>query len=115
MNLDQFYDQDDRRRQSEEVEFGIGWSDSNIRHHSFDIYWVRDTGEVYSMTRPPIKEWRHFSEDANEDELDVEDMTVEVLAVVPDEDKVTELLDGWEDHVREENSLAWAKARLAST
>jgi len=51
---------------------------------------------------------RHARKDALTQEL-----TVEVVAVVPDEAAARALLDGWEAEVDKPDSLGWLRARLA--
>jgi hypothetical protein len=49
MDIEEFYDQDPRRRASDEIEFGREWSENDRR---FEVSWVADTGEVYVMAEP---------------------------------------------------------------
>jgi hypothetical protein len=43
-----------------------------------------------------------------------EELTVEILAVIPDLDVVQALLDGWQEEVAKPDSLTWLRARIAS-
>lgn len=56
MDIAEFYDADERRRASEELSFGLDWRDSGDPEHLRDLYWVRDTGELYFM-RKPARQW----------------------------------------------------------
>ena len=43
-----------------------------------------------------------------------EELTVEVLGVIPSADAVTSLLSGWQDHVSQPDSLSWVRERVAA-
>jgi hypothetical protein len=43
-----------------------------------------------------------------------EELTVEILAVIPDSDEVVTLLDGWQEEAAKPDSLTWLRARIAS-
>ena len=46
MNIEEFYEADERRRRSEEIEVGTEWLDRDgVRH---EVSWVADTGELSS-------------------------------------------------------------------
>ena len=51
MDLEQFYNEDPRRRHSEELEFGRDWTDGDNR---CEISWVEETGELYAMLEPEV-------------------------------------------------------------
>jgi hypothetical protein len=68
MDIEDFYDQDPRRRASDEIEFGREWSENGQR---FEVSWIADTGEVYVMAEPYSRR-----------EISTESVTVEVLAVI---------------------------------
>lgn len=99
MDIEEFYDQDPRRRASDEIEFGREWSEDDRR---FEVSWVADTGEVYAMAEPYS---RH--------EISTESVTVEVLGVIEGRDAVNSMLAGWQDAMAEPNSLAWVRERVA--
>ena len=50
MDIEEFYDADPRRRESEEVAFGHEWTDADGGR--YEVMWVADTGEVYAMFEP---------------------------------------------------------------
>ncbi len=99
MDIDEFYDEDPRRRASDEIEFGREWSENDMQ---FEVSWIADTGEVYAMAEP-------FSRH----EISAESVTVEILGVVHERDVVDSLLTGWRDEMEKTNSLAWIRARVA--
>ena len=50
MDIEEFYDADPRRRESEEIEFGREWSDASGMRT--ELSWVAATGELYTMAEP---------------------------------------------------------------
>jgi hypothetical protein len=99
MDIDEFYDQDPRRRASDEVEFGREWSEKGMR---FEVAWVADTGELYLMAVPHSR--RGISSTA---------VTVEVLAVIPGREAINAVLTGWGDEMAKPDSVAWLRERVA--
>jgi hypothetical protein len=99
MDIEEFYDQDPRRRASDEIEFGREWSENDRR---FEVSWVADTGEVYVMAEPYS---RH--------EISTESVTVEVLGVIEGRDAINSALAGWQEAMAKPNSLAWVRERVA--
>jgi hypothetical protein len=100
MDIEAFYDQDPRRRASEEVEFGTEWHEDGQR---YEVSWVADTGELYAMAEPYSRK-----------ELATASVTVEIVAVVDGRDNVESLLEGWRDEMSGTDSLQWVRARAAS-
>jgi hypothetical protein len=99
MDIEEFYDQDPRRRASDEVEFGREWSEKGTQ---FEVAWVADTGELYLMAEPRSR--RGISSTA---------VTVEILAVIPARDTINAVLAGWSDEMQKPNSVAWLRGRVA--
>ncbi len=50
MDIEEFYDADPRRRESDEIEFGREWKDANGMRT--ELSWVAATGELYAMAEP---------------------------------------------------------------
>ena len=98
MDIEEFYDQDPRRRASEEIEFGREWSEDDRR---FEVSWLADTGEVYVMAEPYS---RH--------EISTESVTVQVLGVIKGRDAINSALAGWQEAMAMPNSLAWVRERV---
>jgi hypothetical protein len=98
MDIEEFYDQDPRRRASDEIEFGREWSENDQR---VEISWVADTGEVYVMAEPYSRR-----------EISTESVTVEVLGVINGRDAINSALAGWQEAMAEPNSLAWVRERV---
>ena len=50
VDIEEFYDADERRRRSAELELGRDWKDDHgVR---YELNWVEDTGELYVMREP---------------------------------------------------------------
>ena len=99
MDVEEFYEQDPRRRASDEIEFGREWYENDMR---FEVAWIADTGEVYPMAEP-------YSRRA----ISTESVTVEILGVIEGRDAVNSVLMGWQDAMSQPESLAWVRARVA--
>jgi hypothetical protein len=99
MDIEEFYDQDPRRRASDETEFGREWSEDDRR---FEVSWVADTGEVYAMAEPYSRR-----------EISTESVTVEILGVINGRDAINSALAGWREAMAKPNSLTWIRARVA--
>ncbi len=95
MDIEEFYDQDPRRRASDETEFGREWSEDDRR---LEVSWVADSGEVYVMAEPYSRR-----------ELSTESVTVEILGVIKGRDAINSALAGWSEAM----SLAWVRERVA--
>jgi hypothetical protein len=113
MDIEEFYDADPRRRESEEIEFGREWSDASGMRT--ELSWVADTGELYAMAEPAESVEMDPFGDTRVDDLPTELVTVEILATVPTRAAVDELLAGWEDAMgKGPDSLQWVRDRLAA-
>ena len=99
MDIEEFYDQDPRRRGSDEIEFGREWSENGQR---FEVSWIADTGEVYVMAEPYSRL-----------EISTDSVTVEVLAVIEGRDAINSVLAGWREAMAKPNSLGWVRGRVA--
>jgi hypothetical protein len=116
VDLEQFYDQDERRRRSAELELGTDWTDgSGVR---YELSWVEDTGELYVMREPIVGEWPdpfggvHVEGAHHLDEAEQEGMVVSVVGIIADREEVERILEGWEDLVGQPDSVAWLVDRL---
>src|SRR5439155_22042895 len=89
MDIEQFYDADPRRRESEEVEFGREWSDANGLRT--ELSWVADTGELYAMAEPSGSVEMDPFGDTRVDDLPTDALTVEILGTVSDRAQVDQL------------------------
>src|SRR3954447_1959167 len=107
-----FYDADPRRRESDEVEYGDGWTRHSDQQATFRLSHVLETGELYAVREPhPGGILARFLDQLNVDQADVDQLTVEVLAVLPPEE-ADRLLEGWPDAMTGTDSLPWVYQRL---
>lgn len=113
VDIEEFYDEDERRRGSAELELGREWRDRyGVR---YELNWVEDTGELYVMREPVPHEWAdpfggiHVKKD---DETAMEAMTVAVVATVADRATLEATVAGWEDAMGRSDSVEWLVERL---
>ena len=111
MDLEQFYDEDPRRRASEELEFGRAWTDEIGRA---EVSWVEATGELYVMREPDTDIHPAKGGGFTEDPVDVSQLVVEILGVVSSRGAAEAVMSGWEDAMHEANSLSWVRERVAN-
>ncbi|HLK45694.1 MAG TPA: hypothetical protein VKT18_06875 [Acidimicrobiales bacterium] len=110
VNIEEFYEQDERRRESQELELGSDWHDAaGLR---YDVSYVVDTGELYSMAAPVGEVGEDVFGDTAVMPEPVSVLTVEVLAVIPTVDEVHEALAGWQDHMSSPDSIEWLKGQV---
>lgn len=50
MDIESFYEQNEARRESAEIEFGDEWTDAS--DNEYELSWVEATGELYLMVEP---------------------------------------------------------------
>lgn len=110
MDIETFYELNEARRESAEIEFGDEWSDAS--DNRYELSWVEATGELYLMIEPDAS----VGEDAFGDFLvaaePIEELGVVVIGRVPSLAAAEDQLQGWEDAMLEENSLAWLYERF---
>ncbi len=113
MDIDQFYDADERRRQSPEVELGTEWRDAHdVR---YELNWVQDTGELYVMREPipPMREDPFGGIHVEKgDHAPVSGMVVVVVAHVNTREQLEEVVRGWQKAMSSPNSIGWLADRL---
>jgi hypothetical protein len=108
MNIDQFYEADERRRQSAEVELGSEWRDAHgVR---YELNWVEDTGELYVMREPVPPMWEDpfggiYVEHGPR--TSVEEMTVAVIAHIGTREELETVVRGWQSEMPAPNSIEW--------
>ncbi|MGZ8752467.1 MAG: hypothetical protein ACXW1S_05750, partial [Acidimicrobiia bacterium] len=107
MDIEQFYEEDPRRRASEESEFGRDWHDRDgVR---YEISWVRDTGELYVMSEPAGSIISDGLGDENIVPMPANLVLVEVLGTIDSVDAVQRALSGWPEAMTGPDSLAWVR------
>jgi hypothetical protein len=112
MDIEEFYDADERRRRSAEIELGTEWRDAaGVRH---ELSWVQDTGELYVMREPVPAVWEDPFGDMIVDQASVHDESVAVIGVIPTQEELDQVLDGWSEAMEEPRGVEWIAERLRS-
>jgi hypothetical protein len=111
MDIEQFYDADPRRRESDEVEFGREWASKGMRT---ELSWVELTGELYAMAEPAEPVFMDPIGDTRVPDLPTELVTVEVIGVIPERADVERILSGWQDAMSTPDSIQWVRDRVAA-
>jgi len=110
MNIEEFYEADERRRRSEEIELGTDWHDSQgVR---YEVSWVADTGELYVMREPVGRIVEDGFGDEFSSSVPLDDVTVAVVGWVPERGRLEQVLDGWEAAMARPDSVTWLAERL---
>jgi hypothetical protein len=112
VDVEEFYEQDARRRHSDEIELGTEWTDAGGARH--EVSWVKDTGEVYAMRETLGTVIEDPFQDASVVPAPTKSITVEVLGTVADESELDRLFAGWQDAMTQPGSLSWVRERLAT-
>ena len=104
-SIEDFYNQDPRRRTSPEADYGSHWHTDGSRRRC-RVSYIQDTGEVYSV------------------ELSGRDGPVELLGKVPADEQsayrevyyrtLDAVLDGWAEHSASLQGPGWVKQRIAA-
>jgi hypothetical protein len=111
MDIEQFYSSDERRRQSAEIEFGTEWRDA--QGNRYELSWVEDTGELYTMLElvPEVDSWTPFG-DVEVENIPVDRLVVLIIGFVREQSEVEGILDGWQDKMSNSDSITWVADRL---
>jgi hypothetical protein len=110
MDIEEFYEADERRRRSEEIELGTEWRDtSGVR---YEVSWIADTGELYVMREPAPPLVEDLFGDTFKGRLSVDSLSVGVVGWIPDRERLDAVLTGWEDAMTQPDSLTWLASRL---
>jgi hypothetical protein len=116
MDISEFYDADPTRRESDEEGFGDGWSTESDQHSTYRASWLLETGELYIVREPhPGGLFARYLDQLGIDQVDVKQLTVEVLGRFESEAAVKQALTGWEQAMTHPNSLDWLRGRAADT
>ncbi|MGH9018028.1 MAG: hypothetical protein ACRDY1_09820 [Acidimicrobiales bacterium] len=110
MDIEEFYEADERRRRSEEVEIGTEWHDHDGAR--YELSWVVDTGELYVMREPLVAMTSDPFGDAYQRNVPVSALGVAVVGWIPDRAHLEQVLDGWERSMAEPDSVSWLAERL---
>jgi hypothetical protein len=94
-SLSNFYMADPRRIRSRELDVGLWWREG-VTGPLHRAAWVSETGELYLVRLGP-------TEDGGG--------AVEVLATVPERERLERVLEGWRAQCGEPRSLMWLRER----
>jgi hypothetical protein len=112
MDIGEFYDGNPARRESEEINFGDGWSTEADQHSTYRANWIRETGELYVVREPhPGGLFARYLDQLDVDQVETDALTVEVLGRFSDQEAVQRALAGWQDAMNHHDSLSWLRAR----
>ena len=110
MDLEDFYESNEARRESAEFEYGDDWTDAQGNH--YELSWVEATGELYLMIEPEA----HITQDAFGDyypsSRPVTELTVVIIGQVANHEHLESLIEGWDEAIEQPNSLAWLHQRF---
>ncbi|MGO9027500.1 MAG: hypothetical protein ACLQOZ_02570 [Acidimicrobiales bacterium] len=111
MDIEEFYSADERRRQSAEIELGTNWYDA--KGNRYELSWVEDTGELYTMTEfvPEVDTWTPFG-DIEVESMPLDRVVVSVIGYFPDHPSLEKVLGEWQDHMAEPDGIAWVAGQL---
>jgi hypothetical protein len=110
VNIEEFYSADERRRDSEEIELGTEWHDD--KGARYELSWIVDTGELYTMLEPLSGLYSDPFGDIYEGHESVDELLVAVVGWIPDRARLDTILTGWPDEMGKPNGIAWVAARL---
>jgi len=110
MDIEEFYEADERRRRSEEIEFGTDWHDE--KGARYEVSWVADTGELYVMGEPNTDMSVDLFGDLYEPQVTTSSVTVAVVGWIPDRARVEQILEGWQESMTGPNGISWLAERL---
>jgi hypothetical protein len=110
MDIAGFYEADERRRDSEELELGTEWHDAAARRYI--LSYVVDTGELYLMAAPDADAIEDAFGDIAVDQEPVEGLVVEIVATIGTIDELHRAVEGWESAMDGPSSVEWLRARL---
>ncbi|MGH9044704.1 MAG: hypothetical protein ACRDVP_07735, partial [Acidimicrobiales bacterium] len=113
MDIDQFYEADERRRESAEIELGTEWRDAHgVR---YEVNWIEATAELYVMREPapPMSEDPFGGVHVETGKgAPFTEITVAVVAHVSTRERLEEVLEGWQTSMPRPDSVSWLESRL---
>jgi hypothetical protein len=110
VTIEEFYDADERRRASEELQFGEDWHDH--AGHRYELRWIEDTGELYVMHDDPSPVWVDQFGDFFAIPPTADELGVRIVKLVHSRDNVAQLLEGWAEAMPAGDSVRWLIDRL---
>jgi hypothetical protein len=114
MDIEEFYSADERRRQSAEVELGTNWFDA--QGSRYELSWVEDTGELYTMLEltPEADSFTPFG-DIEVEEIPVDRLLVMVVGMIPTLEEVEGILAGWPEQMSKPDGVSWVASQLRAS
>lgn len=115
MNIEDFYSADERRRRSAELELGTDWHDA--AGNRYELSWVEDTGELYTMLE--INGQLPYTSPFGDMEplhvaVALDSLQVLLIGAIADRATLDTVLEGWEEAMGESDSVSWIVGRLAA-
>jgi hypothetical protein len=110
MDIEEFYEADERRRHSEEVELGTEWHDGHGAR--YELSWVADTGELYLMREPGGRTGLDFFGDGVSWAVHTDAITVLVVGWIADRTHLDQVLEGWQAAMAAPAGVSWLSERL---
>lgn len=111
MDIEEFYSADERRRRSSEVELGTNWFDA--QGNRYELSWVEDTGELYTMLEmtPEADSFTPFG-DIEVETIPVDRIVVMVIGYLDSLSEVERVLAGWPERMTQPDGISWVAERL---
>ncbi len=110
IDIEEFYEANEARRESSEFEFGSEWTDA--AGNEYELSWVEATGELYLMLAPDSDVGIETFGDFYTGHAQVEELTVLVIASIGSHEGVLSAIEGWEDAMLDDNSIEWLYSRF---
>jgi len=112
--INEFIADDRRRRRSAKVVYdGGGWRTTADRAGLYVLTWIEETHEICAVRSPLLPSWLRLApESAFSFNLLGDGETIHLLGWADNREALDPALAGWERHMDEPDSLAWAQERL---
>ncbi len=112
--INEFLADDRRRRRSAKVVYGGGWRTTADRAGLYVLILIEETHEICAVRSPLLPSWLRLApESAFSFNLLGDGETIHLLGWADNREALDPALAGWERHMDEPDSLAWAQERLA--
>lgn len=117
--VEEFY-ANEARRDSREIRFGSGWRSTRFPEWDFSVFWIAATEELCLLSAPvpdvesdgPVYRFiLQIPPHTNPKQLRDEDVTIEVLAKIP-ESALSDLLGEWESRRAEGDAVEWLRSQV---
>lgn len=114
VNVWEFYGEDERRRESPEVHYGLDWRSAAEPWAVFGLHWIEDTHEIFVLRAPDPRILRSLASPFGGVPLRLGGgyLRVEVLGWADDKQVLDRALAGWQSRMSGFDSLQWVRDRL---